>query len=235
MKWREDDIRIICTALETPDKTPAKSEPSQPTETPLSLLPKSPRSKRHLRWPPMYYPCSPNKRFPLCLYTPPPQTTTTPEPTLPPLIHPFYMQKLLSLYPIYDAYENYLNMNPQKVMHRVAGKNLGWKLFHMQEKPQRPPHPFQHLFERHHRTTTTPTTTIKTTTPCTTTTTTSSGGNGCSSFWDQLMNFRKFSPRGSFDGQYHPQFMGDYGTGYKTQDVADSFWDSFPLMAYDSR
>lgn len=236
MKWRENDIRIICTQLETPDEIPATPESSQPTETTLSLLPQRPyRSKRHLRWHPMYYPCSPNKPFPLCLYTPPPQTTTTPQPTFPPLIHPFYMQKLLSLYPIYDAYENYLNINPQKVMYQVAGKNLGWKMFHMHEKPQRPPHPFQQLFERPHRTTTTtaPTTKIKTTTPCTTTTTTSSSGSGCSNFWDQLVNFHKFNPRGSFNGQNHPQFTGDYGTGHQSQDDAESFWDSFPLMPYN--
>ncbi|XP_013887117.1 uncharacterized protein LOC106534875 isoform X2 [Austrofundulus limnaeus] len=222
MKWGEDDVRIICVVLETPDEIPATSSSSQPTETPSSLLPQSPyRSKRHLRWRPMYVPCFPNKRFPLCLYTHPPQTTTTPEPTFPPLIHPFYMEKLFGLHPIY---ENYLNMNPQKVMHRMAGKNLGWKLLQTNEKPERPHHPFQYLFERFPLTTTT----VPTTTPCTTTTT-SSSHKGCLSFWDQLANFHKFNPR----GQNHPRLVGEYGTEYQTQDGADSFWDSFPLMPYN--
>ncbi|XP_037538197.1 uncharacterized protein LOC119415124 isoform X2 [Nematolebias whitei] len=247
MKWREDDVKITCTLLETPDKTLSTSESTHP------LMPQRlHRSKRHLRWPPVFYPCSPHKRSRLCMFTPPPATTTTTtttaEPKLPPLIHPYYIQKMLSLYPIY---ETYLNMPPEKVMHQLAGKNLGWKLLQMPEK--RPQH-FQILFEMLPRTTTTvPPTTIKTT-PCTTTTTTSYGDNNCPGFWRRWVPFPKFSPRVSINGQDYLQFMGNgqdhlqfmgngqdhlqfmrnenYRPGSQTRDVSESLWESFPLIPF---
>ncbi|XP_024863031.1 uncharacterized protein LOC108239620 isoform X2 [Kryptolebias marmoratus] len=247
LKWREDNVKITCTVLEMPD-TPAASESlQQPSETASSLMPQSlHRSKRHLRWPPMYYPCSPNQRFPLCLYTPPPPpppttttTTTTAEPTYPPLINPYYLHKLLALYPIYESYEHHLNMDPQQMLKRMAKKNPGWKLLHMYVNSQKPSHPFQHMFERHPRTTTTvPTTKKRKTTPCpTTTTTTASSGNGCTGFWRQLTSFHKPRPRVSFDSQDYLQFMPEenYMSGSQSQDVADSFWESFPLMHYSSK
>lgn len=190
------------------------------------------RSKRHLRWPPVFYPCSPHRRSRLCMFTPPPATTAGP--ASPPLIHPYYIQKMLSLYPIY---ETYLNMPPEKVMHQLAGKNLGWKLLQMPEK--RPQH-FEILFEMLPRTTTTPLT-IKTT-PCTTTTTTSYGGNNCPGFWRKWAPFPKFSPRVSVNGQDYLQFMGNdhlqfmrndnYRPGSQTRDVSESLWESFPLIPF---
>ncbi|MEQ2276519.1 hypothetical protein XENORESO_003737 [Xenotaenia resolanae] len=238
MRWRDRVINITCTIL--PD---AEANTTEPVDHPLKApLPHKSlnlyRMKRHLRWPPMYFPCSPYRRFPLCLYTPPgpptrsttTTTTTTAAPTRPPIMNPHFWKKLLDLYPLYS---HYFQGHTHPLQHYYHSFKYPEWLTHLQstQKPQMFNHPFHHFFEGY----LTPTTTKQTTTPKMTT----SSSHCPHSRWFGPYDRFHLAPRVSFGNSEIPEDQQDFSvqsprSGYNDPVNHDSFWESFPLLYHSA-
>ncbi|XP_021179240.2 uncharacterized protein LOC105935903 [Fundulus heteroclitus] len=225
MRWRESAVNITCTTLPNADADTT----AEPTDVPIAVLPHYPlnlyRMKRHLRWHPMYVPCSPHRRFPLCRYTTPPPTTTTTASTTtanphPPTINPLLWKKLHDLYPLYKHYI-YGNHHP---LHRYYNV---FKYPRWQGAPQayKNPHilnyPIQ-LLEGYLAQTPPPQTAMPTMT------------SAYCPHSRRVGHFHKFPfvPRMSFEIPAEQQNVPDrsYTSGYQGPENPDSFWESFPLL-----
>ncbi|XP_007567055.1 uncharacterized protein LOC103148297 [Poecilia formosa] len=228
MRWRGSGINLTCTMF--PISEVNTTEPHLPLKDDLphdslSLH----RLRRHLRWRPMYFPCSPHKRYPLCLYTPPPPTTTTsPPPTTTTAVtarpiykNPYFWKRLLALYPLYSRYLKEQAHPLQSYYH--AYRRPVWQMYpQAAPKPQVANHPFYQFFMDYF-TTTMPTTTA----------------NMPSSYcpyarrtgpFDRLF----FAPRMSFGHHEMPDDQQNVSpqisSGYQSPENPDSFWESFPLL-----
>ncbi|XP_014855613.1 PREDICTED: uncharacterized protein LOC106925684 isoform X1 [Poecilia mexicana] len=228
MRWRGSGINLTCTMF--PISEVNTTEPHLPLKDDLphdslSLH----RLRRHLRWRPMYFPCSPHKRYPLCLYTPPPPTTTTsPPPTTTTTVtarpiykNPYFWKRLLALYPLYSRYLKEQAHPLQSYYH--AYRRPVWQMYpQAAPKPQVANHPFYQFFMDYF-TTTMPTTTA----------------NMPSSYcpyarrtgpFDRLF----FAPRMSFGHHEMPDDQQNVSpqisSGYQSPENPDSFWESFPLL-----
>ncbi|XP_054889556.1 uncharacterized protein LOC129362182 [Poeciliopsis prolifica] len=216
VRWRESGFNITCPAEANTTEPAFPLKDNLPLNT-LSLH----RIRRNLRWHPMYYPCSPYSRYPLCLYTPPPATTTATATASSIYKNPYFWKKLFGLYPMYSRYFKEQNHPLHSYYH--AYKRPRWLMYPQATlTPQVAGHPFYQFFMDY------PTPTMPTTT-----------ANMLSSYcpyvrrtgpFDRLF----FAPRISFGNYEMPEDQQNVppqiNSGYQSPANPDSFWESFPLL-----